>query len=118
MYIVRVKESTKLCPFTYLGLRFYSHNPIQNSVSIPASRTGCPSLTLENGGISFSNMSFMGSEATHTCDRENGYLLDVDNSSVTELTRTCAASGWSGTEITCECKLNMHSLLPYALSGG
>ena len=52
-------------------------------------------------------MLFVGSVATHTCDRENGYVLSGVDSNVMESTRTCSEDGWSGTEITCECKLNL-----------
>ena len=74
----------------------------------------CPSLTLDNGDISFSNLLFVGSVATHTCDRENGYVLSGVDVSVMESTRTCALSGWSGTEITCECKC----IIMYLLQAG
>ena len=47
-------------------------------------------------------MVIAGSVATHTCDREDGYVLSGANS-----TRTCVESGWSGMEITCECKFNL-----------
>ena len=49
-------------------------------------------------------MSFVGSVATHTCDRENGYVLSDVDSNVMESTRNCSEDDWSGTEITCECK--------------
>ena len=52
-------------------------------------------------------MLFVGSVATHTCDRENGYVLSGVDVSVMESTRICTEDGWSGTEITCECKLNL-----------
>ena len=56
-------------------------------------------------------MLSVGSVATHTCDRENGYVLSGVDVSVIESTRTCALSGWSGTEITCECKCIIMYLL-------
>ena len=59
-------------------------------------------------------MLIVGSVATHTCNRDGGYVLvlgddDPDDSSVMELSRTCAVSGWSGEEITCQCKLCVHA---------
>ena len=79
--------------------------------------TGCASLALENGDISFSDALFAGSVATHTCDRENGYMLSGVSISVMESTRTCSEEGgWSGTEIICECKLCVHVCV-HILSG-
>ena len=62
-------------------------------------------------------MLIVGSVATHTCDRENGYVLSGVDSSDMELTRICAESGWSGTEITCDCKLNLWDFIIYTEKG-
>ena len=56
----------------------------------------CPSLSLTNGMISYSDPpQGVGSVATHSCD--SGYNLRGDN------TRICQSDGtWSGSAPTCE----------------
>ena len=55
----------------------------------------CPSLTLTNAVISYSNNEDFGSVATYTCN--DGYALGLDVAS-----RTCLKDGeWSGYEPVC-----------------
>ena len=56
----------------------------------------CPSLSLTNGMISYSDPTLgVGSVATHSCDP--GYTLNGGN------TRSCQSDGsWSGSDPTCE----------------
>ena len=56
----------------------------------------CPSLSLTNGMISYSDLTLgVDSVATHTCD--SGYTFNGGS------TRTCRSDGtWSGSDPTCE----------------
>ena len=59
----------------------------------------CPSLSLTNGMVSYSDPTLgVGSEATYSCD--TGYTLNG------VMTRTCeSGETWSGSDPTCKCVL-------------
>lgn len=66
--------------------------------------TGCNQIDLANGDIRFSDGLLVDSVATHTCNRANGYVFRSEEEA-DMLTRTCGVEGWSGSDITCQCKL-------------
>ena len=83
----------------YLCSTFY----LTLSINIILHAVVCPSLTLDNGVISYSDLTLsVGSVAMHTCN--HGYSLSGD------ATRNCttkAFSGvWSGSKLTCQCVFN------------
>lgn len=66
---------------------------------------GCETLTLDNGEIDLSDGNRAGSVASHTCNRDDGYVLSGVPSSNESVDRTCSeANGWSGADISCDCK--------------
>ena len=70
----------------------------KGGVSCILSSTGCAILDVPNGDVVYSSAQVVGSVATYSCDAVNGYVLSEAG------TRTCAQSGWTGSDITCERK--------------
>ncbi len=70
-------------------------------MSLSLSFAGCGTLTLPNGNVSYSNAQLVGSVATYSCNAYEGYVLPEG----TVATRTCTVSGWTGNNLTCQCKI-------------
>ena len=66
--------------------------------------TGCPRLSFPNGTLYYSNSLLIGSVATYNCHTTNDYILTQGSA----ITRTCTMNGWTGVDITCECKTFQH----------
>ncbi len=58
----------------------------------------CPELSIRGGTVSYSNRFFIGSVGTHRCND----LCAVNGGATAS--RTCTESGWTGFNLTCECK--------------
>ena len=58
--------------------------------------TGCGSLTVPNGAVTFTDRFRVGSIATHTCDV--GYQPQDSNNTI----RMCEMTGWNASDFTCQ----------------
>ena len=64
-------------------------------------QTVCDELDLVNGDVAYTNVSAVGSTATHACN--SGYRLSPVGGEM----RTCTTNGWNGQSVTCgECILD------------